>query len=64
MDLTKMLAQLRLELEHIDAAIASLERLQVSGTRRGRPPRSVAELRKLKDSLSQITPPRAERRRS
>ena len=28
MDLTKVLAQLRLELEHLDAAIASLEQLQ------------------------------------
>jgi hypothetical protein len=49
MDLTKVLAQLRQELNHVDAAILSLERLQARGAaRRGRPPRSLLELRKLK----------------
>jgi hypothetical protein len=48
-DLAKVLAQLRLELQNIDMAIASLERLAaqkrgqpeapVEGKRRGRPPK-------------------------
>ena len=39
MDLDKVLAQLRAELENLDAAIVSLERLQTEGRRRGRPPK-------------------------
>jgi hypothetical protein len=50
-DLSKVLAQLRLELENLDMAIASLERLAaqkqrsraeapVEGKRRGRPPKA------------------------
>jgi hypothetical protein len=46
MDLSKVLEQLRRELVHLDAAIASLERLQAKATRRGRPPTVLAELRK------------------
>jgi hypothetical protein len=46
MELSKVLAQLRRELVHLDAAIASLERLQARVGRRGRPPRVLAELRK------------------
>lgn len=38
MDLEKVLAQLHAELENLDAAIASLERIQQGGRRRGRPP--------------------------
>lgn len=38
MDLTKVLFQLRAELENIDSAIASLERLQESNRRRGKEP--------------------------
>lgn len=38
MDLTKVLAQLRAELQSLDAAIASLERIQQGAARRGRPP--------------------------
>jgi hypothetical protein len=38
MDLTKVLAQLRAELQNLDAAIASLERIQQGARRRGRPP--------------------------
>ena len=48
MDLTKVLAQLRLELDHIDAAIISLERLQATESRRGRPPKAMLQLRKAK----------------
>ncbi len=53
MDLSKVLAQLRLELENLDLAIASLERLAAQkqrnraeapteGKRRGRPPKTAA----------------------
>lgn len=38
MDLVRVLADLRAELDNLDAAIASLERLQERGRRRGRPP--------------------------
>jgi hypothetical protein len=38
MDLVKVLADLRAELGNLDAAIATLERLQARGRRRGRPP--------------------------
>jgi hypothetical protein len=41
-DLTKVLEQLRAELANLDAAIASLERLQQEGRRRGRPPKSMS----------------------
>jgi hypothetical protein len=58
MDLTKVLAQLRQELDHIDAAILSLERLQAKETRRGRPTRSLLELRKLKTAVRRATPGR------
>ena len=44
MDISKVLDQLRKELEHLDAAIVSLERLQEKGVRRGRPPKSPSEL--------------------
>ena len=46
MDLTTVLEQLRRELLHLDAAIESLERLQSKNTRRGRPPKALAMLRK------------------
>jgi len=45
MDLEKVLAQLREELNNIDTAIVSLERLQREGRRRGRPPKAIAEIR-------------------
>ncbi len=48
MDLVKVLEQLRRELDHLNAAIFSLERLQASEVRRGRPPRALAELRRAK----------------
>ena len=46
MDLSKVLDQLRRELDHMNAAILSLERLQTKLARRGRPPKALAELRK------------------
>ena len=38
MDLNKVLAHLRTELENLDSAILSLERLEQRTRRRGRPP--------------------------
>jgi len=46
MDLPKVLAELRIELENLDAAILSLERLQREGPTRGRPPKLLSELKK------------------
>ena len=46
MDLSKVLDQLRRELDHLNAAILSLERLQTKVVRRGRPPRALADIRK------------------
>ena len=46
MDLQKVLAQLRGELENLDAAIESLERLQLTERRRGRPPSWLAAIKK------------------
>ena len=43
MDISKVLDHLRKELEYLDAAIVSLERLQEKGLRRGRPPKSRPE---------------------
>jgi len=57
MDLTKVLAQLRKELANLDAAIASLERLQVEGRRRGRPPKALAAARKSGHPAEQELPP-------
>jgi hypothetical protein len=42
MDLAKVLAHLHEELDNLNAAIATLERLQQRGRRRGRPPRLVS----------------------
>ena len=44
MDLTTVLAQLKQELAHLDAAILSLERLQNKTARRGRPPKALADM--------------------
>jgi hypothetical protein len=38
MDLAKVLAQLHAELDNVNAAIESLERIKEGGRRRGRPP--------------------------
>jgi hypothetical protein len=40
MDISKVLDQLKKELQHLDAAIVSLERLQQKGLRRERPGKS------------------------
>ena len=45
MDLSKVLEQLRKELENLDVAILTLERLQEKSLRRGRPPKVLAGLR-------------------
>ena len=49
-----MLAQLRAELENLDAAIVSLERLQTEGPRRGRPPKVLAATRKTSSDLRTV----------
>ncbi len=55
MDVTKILAELRLEREQIEEAIISLERLaRGRGRRRGRPPAWLVEARKR----SRIVPPK------
>ena len=64
MDLSKVLEQLRKELEHLDVAILTLERLQEKSVRRGRPPKALAELRET-PKLSRppaMTPSRVVRR--
>jgi hypothetical protein len=45
MDLAKVLAQLHTELKNLDAAIASLERIQQGARRRGRPPEWLTKTR-------------------
>lgn len=47
MDLTKVLAQLHVELVNLNAAILSLERLQQEGPRRGRPPKSPSGVKRV-----------------
>ena len=47
MDVTKMLAELRQEREHIEEAILTLERLaRGRGKRRGRPPAWMTEIKR------------------
>ena len=61
MDVNKMLAELRLELEQLDEVILSLERLaRGSGKRRGRPP---AWLKAMSSSESVESAPDAPKRR-
>jgi hypothetical protein len=55
MELTKVLAQLRQELDHIDAAILSLERLQAKEMRRGRPPKALIDFRKSRPAARRMT---------
>ena len=55
MELSKVLAQLRAELDHIDAAILSLERLQAKESRRGRPPKILGEMRKTRPPARRMT---------
>ena len=49
-----MLAQLRAELENLDAAIVSLERLQTEAPRRGRPPKVLSTARKTGSDLRPV----------
>jgi len=55
MDLSKVLAQLREELENLDAAILSLERLQQEGSRRGRPPKALSQMSKAPRAARKAT---------
>ena len=45
MDLSKVLAQLHAELQNLDVAIASLERIQQGSRRCGRPPEWLVKIR-------------------
>jgi hypothetical protein len=62
MDLAKVLASLHEELDSLNAAIATLERLQQGGRRRGRPPKLVQEQASRAIELSGKQPARTERR--
>jgi hypothetical protein len=55
MELNKVLEQLRHELDHIDAAIISLERLQAKESRRGRPPKTLLDLRKIRPPATRMS---------
>lgn len=50
MDVGKILAEMRLEREQLEDAIASLERLERPVKRRGRPPAWLAEIRKTPET--------------
>jgi hypothetical protein len=54
MDLSKVLEQLRKELESLDVAILTLERLQEKAVRRGRPPKLLASLREVPKASSPV----------
>ena len=53
MDVGKILAEMRLEREQLEDAIASLERLERPVKRRGRPPAWLAEIRKAQETDGQ-----------
>ena len=62
MDLTKVLAHLHGELDNLNAAIATLERLQQGGRRQGRPPRVVPAHASRATELTGKRPARTEHR--
>jgi hypothetical protein len=62
MDLAKVLANLHEELDSLNAAIGTLERLQQGGRRRGRPPRLVEEQASRINELNGKPPAKTERR--
>ena len=62
MDVTRMLATLREELESLNAAIATLERLQQGDRRRGRPPRLVSARASRAGELTGKQPAKTDRR--
>lgn len=62
MELAKVLAQLRQELVHIDAAILSLERLQAKEMRRGRLPKTLIDIRKSRPAARRMTSARPAQR--
>jgi hypothetical protein len=55
MDLTKILVELRRELDYLDAAILSLERLGETTARRGRASKMLSELRRPNQSRERPT---------
>jgi hypothetical protein len=62
MDLAKVLANLHEELDSLNMAIATLERLQQGGRRRGRPPKPVQEQTNRATELTGKQPAKTERR--
>ena len=64
MDLSKVLEQLRKELQNLDVAILTLERLQAQAVRRGRPPKGLAALRKPRKLATPALPHPPQRARS
>jgi hypothetical protein len=57
MDLAKVIRQLHEELDNLDAAILSLEKLQETSRRRGRPPAWLAEVKSQnKNSRKTVRP--------
>lgn len=63
MDLSKVLAELRQELQRLDAAILSLERLKTEGRRRGRPPKLLVELKQSEQGHGPARPAVVRRKR-
>jgi hypothetical protein len=61
MELAKVLALLREELDSLNTAIATLERLQEGNRRRGRPPRLVSSHPSRSVKLTCNQPARTER---
>jgi len=62
MDITKVLEELRRELQYLDAAILHLERLQAKAPRRrGRPPKVLSQLHRAKGSTGDGNPRRGQR---
>jgi hypothetical protein len=62
MDLTKVLADLHEELDSLNMAIATLERLQQGGQGRGRPPRPIEEQASRAFELAGKQPAKTEHR--
>jgi hypothetical protein len=65
MDINKMLAELRLEREHVEEAILTLERLaRGRGKRRGRPPAWMTEIKKRGRPPGSKNKPKSEAKQS
>jgi len=54
MDITKVLEELRRELDYLDSAILNLERLQAKSNRRGRPKKLLSLTKPLRAELRRV----------